>query len=125
MDFPIGELMDEEVCYAKLVQALHPAGLACPRCKTADQITVHRRHRAPVLDYRCWSCRRVFNAFTGSALQGTKRRPGELILILRGISQGVPTAQLARAGVRPLRAAQVPPPIAGGGPPQPQPDAAG
>ncbi len=96
MDFPIGELMDEDACYAKLVQALHPAGIACPRCKGADQITVHRRHRAPVLDYRCWSCRRVFNAFTGSALQGTKRRPGELILILRGISQGVPTAQLAR-----------------------------
>ncbi len=96
MDLPIGVLMDEEACYAKLVQALHPAGIACPRCKAADRITLHRRHRAPVLDYRCWSCRRVFNAFTGSALQGTGRRPGELILILRGISQGVPTAQLAR-----------------------------
>ncbi len=71
MDFPIGELMDEEACRARLVQTLHPAGIACPRCKSSDKIAVHRHHRAPVLDYRCGSCRRVFNAFTGSALQGT------------------------------------------------------
>jgi hypothetical protein len=38
----------------------------------------------------------VFNAFTGTALRGTKRRPAELMLILRGFAQGVPTAQLAR-----------------------------
>ena len=96
MDFPIAELMDEDACYAKLLEALHPEGLACPRCHRADRISAHRRHRAPVLDHRCESCRRVFNAFTGSALQGTKRRPSQLILILRGIAQGVPTAQLAR-----------------------------
>ena len=47
MDFPIAELMDEDACYAKLLQALHPAGLACPRCHTADRIAVHRSHRAP------------------------------------------------------------------------------
>ena len=96
MDFPIADLMDEDACYAKLLKALHPEGLACPRCRRADRISPHRRHRAPVLDYQCESCRRVFNAFTGSALQGTKRRPNQLILIVRGIAQGVPTAQLAR-----------------------------
>lgn len=96
MDFPIADLMDEDACYAKLLQALHPDGLTCPRCHRADRIAIHRSHRAPVLDYRCKSCRRVFNAFTGSALQGSHRRPSQLILILRGIAQGVPTAQLAR-----------------------------
>ena len=96
MDFPIDDLMDEDACYVKLVSALHPAGLVCPLCKTAEHLAVHRRHRAPILDYRCASCRRVFNAFTGSALQGSKRLPSHLILILRGIAQGVPTAQLAR-----------------------------
>jgi hypothetical protein len=45
-----------------------------------------------VIDYRCGRCRRVFNAFTGSALQGTRRRPSHLVLIVRGIAQGVPTA---------------------------------
>ena len=96
MDFPISDLMDEDACYAKLVGWLHPDGLACPRCGARDGLTVHRRHRAPVLDYRCEACRRVFNAFTGTALQATKRRPAELVLILRGFAQGVSTARLAR-----------------------------
>jgi hypothetical protein len=57
---------------------------------------VHRRGRAPVLDFRCGHCRRVFNAFTGPPLHGARRRPAELVLILRGFAQGVPTARLAR-----------------------------
>ena len=59
-------------------------------------MVVHRRGRDPVLDYRCGHCGRVFNAFTGTALHGVNGGPGELVLILRGIAQGVPTAQLAR-----------------------------
>ncbi len=96
MDFPLSELMDEDACYAKLLAWLHPDGLACPRCGARDGLGVHRRHRDPVLDYRCTSCKRVFNAFTGTLLQGTQRRPVPLVLIVRGIAQGVPTAQLAR-----------------------------
>jgi transposase-like protein len=96
MDFPITELMDEDACYAKLVEWLHPDGLACPRCHEGDRMAVHRRRRPPVLDYRCGHCGRVFNAFTGTALNGVKRRPGELVLIVRGFSQGVSTARLAR-----------------------------
>jgi len=96
MDFPIGELIDEDARHAKLARALHPAGFTRPRCKAAGEITVLRRHRAPVRDHRRWSGRRAFDAFTGSAPQGTRRRPSKLILILRGIARGVPTAQLAR-----------------------------
>ena len=96
MDFPITDLMDEDACYQKLVSWLHPGGIACPRCHRADRMPVHRRHRSPLLDYRCGHCRRVFNAFTGTALEKTSRRPSELVLILRGVAQGVPTARLAR-----------------------------
>jgi transposase-like protein len=96
MDFPITDLMDEPACYDQLVGWLHPDGLACPRCHHDDRMALHRRGRDPVLDFRCGHCHRVFNAFTGTALHGTKRRPRELILILRGFAQGVPTAQLAR-----------------------------
>ena len=96
MDFPLTDLMDQDACYHRLVTLLHPAGLACPACKVPDHLRVHRRHRAPVLDYRCTACRRVFNAFTGTSLEGTHRRPAEVMLILRGFAQGVPTAQLAR-----------------------------
>ena len=96
MDFPITDLMDEQACYDRLVEWLHPDGFACPRCHAADRMVVHRRGRDPVLDFRCGHCGRVFNAFTGTALHGAKRRPRELVLILRGFAQGVPTAQLAR-----------------------------
>jgi hypothetical protein len=96
MDFPISDLMDEGACYVKLVAWLHPDGFACPRCHEGDRMAVHRRTRPPVLDDRCGHCKRVFNAFTGTALHGVKRGPVELVLIVRGIAQGVPTAQLAR-----------------------------
>ncbi len=95
MDFPLIDLMDQAACYARLVEALHPDGLACPRCGS-DRLGVHRRHRDPVLDYRCKACGRVFNAFTGTALQKTGRSPAELVLILRGFAQGATTARMAR-----------------------------
>jgi hypothetical protein len=96
MDFPIGDLMDESACYEFLVALLHPDGLSRPHCGDCDHLKVHWRDRAPILAYRCTACRRISTAFTRTVLQGTKRRPVELILILRGIAQGVSTAQLAR-----------------------------
>lgn len=96
MDFPIADLMDEKACYDKLVHWLHPGGLKCTECHRDDQVRIHRRERDPILDLRCWRCNRVFNAYTGTALQGTKRRPVQLMLILRGFAQGVSTARLAR-----------------------------
>jgi transposase-like protein len=96
MDFPIAEFMDEDACYEELVDILYPDGLACPRCGGRDGLKVHKRHRAPVLDYRCDGCGRVFNAFTDTAFHKTHRRPSEILLILRGISQGETTARLAR-----------------------------
>ena len=55
MDFPILDLMDQDGCYHKLLDLLHPGGLACPRCATRDGLNVHRhRPESAVLDYR-WS----------------------------------------------------------------------
>ena len=99
MDFPIADLMDEGACYQKLVGLLHPGGLCCPGCgagEASGKLGVHRRRRAPVLDYQCGGCRRVFNAFTGTALHGVRLRPAELVLIRRGIATGASTARLAR-----------------------------
>ena len=47
MNFPITELMDQDACYARLVEALHPDGLACPLLRR-QPLGVHRRHREPV-----------------------------------------------------------------------------
>jgi transposase-like protein len=96
MDFPLSDLLDEDACYRRLLDILHPGGLACPRCSARDGLGVHRRHRAPMLDYQCAACGRVFNAFTGTALQKTRRPCAQVLLILRGLCQGVPTARLAR-----------------------------
>ena len=96
MDFPIQDLMSETACYDKLVSLLHPGGLRCPRCRSAERIGVHRYRRESVPDHRCDGCRRVFNAFTGTKLHGTRRSPSAVLLILRGVVQGTPTAKLAR-----------------------------
>jgi transposase-like protein len=100
MDFPMVDLMDEDACYSFLVSVLHPDDLACPKCGGRNgggtEFKVYRCNRAPVLDYQCRSCGRVFNAFTQTALAGTHRRPSQLVLILRGVAKGEPTAALAR-----------------------------
>ena len=96
MDFSLIDSLDEDACCTKLVELLHADGLACPRCGERQRLGIHRRHRAPVVDLQCGTCRRVFNAFTGTSLRGTHRRPAQLLLILRGIAQGTPTAQMAR-----------------------------
>jgi transposase-like protein len=97
VDFPILDLMDQAGCCRKLDDLLHPDGFACPRCGAREGLNVHRRHHdSPVVDYRCKGCRRVFNMFTGTQWQGTHLTPVQILLILRGIAQGVPTAKLAR-----------------------------
>ena len=97
MDFPIEALMDQGACYHRLPDLLHPGGTACPRCAAREGLTVHRRRPdSPVVDYLCRGCGRCFNLYTGTPWQGTHKSPATILLILRGIAQGVPTAQLAR-----------------------------
>jgi transposase-like protein len=96
MDFPIDQLMNEDACYQFLLDLFHPHGLRCSRCHAPEGFRIHRFFREPVLDYRCAQCGRVFNAWTGTVLQGTHWRPSQIVLLLRGFAQGVPTAQLAR-----------------------------
>ena len=97
MDFPIIDLMDQEGCREKLFDLLHPEGHSCPNCGASEGLNIHRRHPgSPVVDYRCKACRRVFNMFTRTQWQGTHLSPAKILLILRGIAQGIPTAKLAR-----------------------------
>ena len=75
MDFPLIDFMDEDACYPKLVDCSTPTAWPARAAARRQRLGVHRRHRDPVLDYHCGACGRVFNAFTGTALQGTHRRP--------------------------------------------------
>jgi len=95
MRFPITELLDETECLEWLEKQLHPSGLSCPRCGCRN-LSVHSHRAAPKLDWRCAECRRIFNVFTGTIFQGTHRSARQIVLILRGFLQGVPTLHLAR-----------------------------
>jgi len=94
--FPIDDLLDEQRCYEFLLQVLHPDGLRCPHGHSLppDQ-KPHDRHRAPIVDYRCRQCGAVFNIFTNTIWSKSRYSCCKIVLILRGIAQGIPTKHLA------------------------------
>jgi hypothetical protein len=49
MDFSLIDYLDEDACYTKLVELLHPDGLACPRCGERQGLGIHRCRRAPLV----------------------------------------------------------------------------
>lgn len=94
--FPIQALMDEQRCYDYLLNSLHPQRLTCPAGHALRPGQKPQdRHRAPVFDYRCPECGRVFNAFTNTVWSGARYTCVQMVLVLRGIAQGVPTEHLA------------------------------
>ena len=96
MDFPLADLLGPERCYDFLVSLLHPQGLDCPEGHPLEEAFIHKRDRTPIFDYRCKTCGRCFNLFTGTVLQGTHYNEVQIVQLLHGIAAGKPTAQLAR-----------------------------
>jgi transposase-like protein len=96
MQFPLDSLLDKQVCYSFWLHIFHPDGLACPHGHPLPPNQApHDRHRAPILDYRCRTCGSVFNLFTNTLFSKTRYRCSTIVLILRGIAQGIPTKHLA------------------------------
>lgn len=97
LDFPIHSLLDEAACYAWLVRHFHPAGLACPEGHPLPEGQApHRTNAQGLPSFRCRRCRKVYNVVTGTAFSKTRQPPSKLVLILRGIAQGMTTARLSR-----------------------------
>jgi transposase-like protein len=94
IDVPIDDLLDNEACTAWLEKHLHPEGLRCPHCQCPDR-RVSRR-ASHFLGYRCKACDRYFTLLSGTAFARSRQTPAKLVLILRGIAKGEPTARLAR-----------------------------
>jgi transposase-like protein len=94
IDFPIDELLDDGICTRWLERHLHPNGLTCPRCGHAEQRLFRAQGHFPA--YRCRACEGYYTLLTGTIFAKTRQRPATLVLLLRGIAKGEPTARLAR-----------------------------
>jgi transposase-like protein len=82
------------VCTLWLKRHLHPDGLACPRCRHSERRLFRAQEHFPA--YRCRACDGYYMLLTGAVFEKTLHRPATLVLLLRGIAKGEPTARLAR-----------------------------
>ena len=98
MDFPIHSLIDEEQAEAWVLTHFHPEGLCCPNCQASVSEARNFRKTATsgLQVYRCKPCEGIYNLYSGTVFAGTQFRPSQVVLLLRGVCQGVSSAQLAR-----------------------------
>ena len=94
IDFPITNLLDDDTCTDWLERHLHPEGLKCPHCGSAERRLFRAQGHFPA--YRCRACEGYYTLLTGTVFEKTRQRPATLVLLLRGIAKGEPTARLAR-----------------------------
>lgn len=96
MQFPITALLRPLESASWLEEHMHPGGLHCPCCglpKGRARIFRHSQRGLP--DYRCLSCQRVYNLYSGTVFAGSPLPPGKAILLLRGICKGESSLALA------------------------------
>jgi hypothetical protein len=94
IDFPIAELLDDSICLLWLERYLHPNGWVCPRGGPPQRRLFRDHDYFPA--YRCRVCDGYDTVLTGTIFAKTRQRPATLVLLLRGIAKGEPTARLAR-----------------------------
>ena len=98
IDFPILNLMDDALATDWLVKHFHPHGLKCPHCEASvEEARSFRQTTASQLTvYRCLLCNGIYNLYSSTVFQQRQLTPSQAVLLLRGVYQGVSTAQLAR-----------------------------
>jgi transposase-like protein len=77
-----------------LERHLHPDGFACPHCHRLKRRLFRQQGDFPA--YRCRMCDGYSTLLTNTVFDKTRQRPATLVLLLRGIAKGEPTARLAR-----------------------------
>jgi hypothetical protein len=95
IDFPLGALLDDSICTMWLEPHLHPRGLVCPHCGSSARRMFRAQGHCPA--YRCRACEGYDTLLTGTVFAKTRQRPATLVLLLRGMAKGEPTARRARA----------------------------
>ena len=98
MDFPIVDLLDDDVSTAWLLKYFHSHGLKCPQCQASvRQARVFRRTTRSKLNvYRCQKCVSLYTLYSGTVFAGKHLRPAQTVLLLRGVCKGEPSQLLAR-----------------------------
>jgi hypothetical protein len=94
IDFPITALLDESLCTLWLERHLRPNGVRCPHCVSTERRLFREQGYFPT--YRCRTRHGYDTLLTGAVFEKTRQRPATLVLLLRGIAKGEPTARLAR-----------------------------
>ena len=98
MDFPVADLLADELSEQWLLKHFHPKGLECPHCdaRRSQARPFRRTRRSQVMVYRCRRCDGLYNVYSGTIFQARHLRPAQVVLLLRGVCKGEPTATLAR-----------------------------
>jgi transposase-like protein len=94
IDFPIDEVLDDSICTHWLERHLHPDGLRCPHCGHSERRLFRAQGHFPA--YRCRACEGYYTLLTGTVFAKTRQRSATLVLLLRGMAKGEPTARRAR-----------------------------
>ena len=78
MDFPIIDLLDEEISVTWLMKHFHPDGLRCPHCQAEHSEARYFRANVgsglPV--YRCQQCDGIYHLYSGTLFEGSQLTPG-------------------------------------------------
>jgi len=98
MDFPIVDLLDEELSAQWLMKHFHPEGLKCPHCQASVQEARKFRttQTSRLMVYRCHYCHGIYNLYSGTIFAHKQLRPSQAVLLLRGVCKGEPSAAIAR-----------------------------
>jgi hypothetical protein len=98
MDFPIVDLLDDELSIEWLRKHFHPDGQKCPHCDAGlDKAREFRQTKTSQLTvYRCNVCQGIYNLYSRTVFEGRYFRPAQAVLLLRGVTKGNPSAEIAR-----------------------------
>ncbi len=98
MDFPIIDLLDTDASATWIERYFHPQGLKCPHCQAPpQQARFFRVNRGSGLTvYRCLRCDGIYHLYSGTLFAESQLTPEQVVVLLQGVLQGKPSAQLGR-----------------------------